>query len=96
MKRKSVITLGVVGILALTIGFTNVLAKGQTNIEDGDKTRVVTLEEQKMSESNKSIESGDLTTVITAEEQNMVENSLDLEGFVPQEKGTGFFFKKVN
>ena len=90
MKRKSVITLGVVGILALSIGFTNVLAKGQTN----DKTRVVTVEEQELRESNRSIESGDLTTVITAEEQNMVENSLDLEGFVPQEEGTGFFFKK--
>lgn len=100
MKRKPVITIGVVGILALSIGFTNVLAKGQINIEeDGDKIIVVTAEEQNLREKNLGLNNretlkADLTTVITAEEQNMVENSSDLEGFVSQEEGTGFYFKK--
>ncbi|MEW9674443.1 hypothetical protein [Ammoniphilus sp. 3BR4] len=91
MKRKSAVIIGLVGVLALSIGFmtnfenTEVLAK-----EDGDQYRVVTVEEQNMREKNEK----DRTTVITAEEQSMVESSTDLEGFVPQEDGTGFFFKK--
>lgn len=104
MKRKLASVLGFVGVLALSIGFMNdferteVLAKeqpisesvliGQTDVQDGDQYRVVTVEEQEMREKR------DVTTVITAEEQSMVENSTDLEGFIPQEDGTGFFFKK--
>ncbi|MEW9669866.1 hypothetical protein [Ammoniphilus sp. 3BR4] len=103
MKRKLVSVLGFVGVLALSIGFMNdfesteVLVKEQpiseiaslgANIEDGDQYRVVTVEEQEMREKR------DVTTVITAEEQEMVENSSTLAGFVPQEKGTGFYFKK--
>lgn len=60
---------------------------------EGDVSRVVTVEEQEMRENN-PIE-GEYTTVISAEEQNMVENSTVQFGFVEQENGTGFFFKKV-
>ncbi len=103
MKRKLVSVLSLVGVLALSIGFMNdiesteVLTKGQSiseiaslgaNIEDGDQYRVVTVEEQEMREKR------DVTMIITAEEQSMVENSTDLEGFVQQKEGTGFFFKK--
>lgn len=36
----------------------------------------------------------DVATIVTVEEQNNVENSPDLEGFVPQEQGSGFYFQK--
>ena len=62
---------------------------GQAFTSEGDVLRVVTVEEQEMRENNS------ITTVITAEEQNMVENSTVQFGFVEQENGTGFFFKKV-
>lgn len=109
MKRKSVLFFGVVGVLALSFGFmkelgsTEVLAKeqpllesvyiGQVDINDRDQYRVVTREEQEMRENN-TIDERDKTTVITVKEQNMVENSSSLEGFIPQEEGTGFFFWK--
>lgn len=110
MKGKSVFILGVVGVLALSIGFmkdlesTEVSAMeqpisesvfiGQANIDDGDQYKVVTKKEQEMRENN-PIEDRDYSTVITVEEQNMVEQSLALSGFVQQENGPGFFFEKV-
>lgn len=96
MKRKSGLLFGLIGVLALSsIGFTDVLAKGQVDVSDVDKIRVVTVEEQEVRE-NRAIEGKDLKTVITAEEQNKVENSSDLSGFVPQENGQGFYFIKEN
>lgn len=100
MRRKSAFIFSVAGVLALSIGFmtelesTEVLAKGQAEIDNRDQYRVVTVEEQKIQEKN-SIENGDQYTVITAEEQSMVENSSALSGFVPQENGTGFYFLKA-
>ena len=93
MKRKSGLVFGFIGVLALSIGFTNVLAKEQIDFSGGDRIRVITVEEQKLYE-NKSVEGKDLKTVITAEEQNRVENSSALSGFVPQENGQGFYFIK--
>ncbi|UOQ50361.1 hypothetical protein MUN88_10040 [Gracilibacillus caseinilyticus] len=93
MKRKSGLVFGFIGVLALSIGLTDVLAKGQADVSDGNKVRVVTVEEQAVRE-NKTIEGKDLKTVITAEEQNRVENSSALSGFVPQENGQGFYFIK--
>lgn len=95
MKRKSGLVLGFIGVLALSIGFTDVLAKGQPDVSYGDKVRVVTVEEQEVRE-NKAIEGKDLITVITAEEQNRVENSSAFSRFVPQENGQGFYFIKDN
>ena len=110
MKRKLLFIFGVIGVLALLIGFikdlesTEILAKeqpisesvliGQADIDNGDQIRVVTVEEQEMRENN-PIEDRDQYLVITAEEQNMVENSTALLGFVSQENGPGFFFEKV-
>lgn len=93
MEKIPVFTVGVVGVLALSLGFSDVLAKEQVDVNDGDKIRVVTVEEQEARE-NKVIEGKDLKTVITAEEQNRVENSSALSGFVPQENGQGFYFVK--
>lgn len=92
MKRKSSLIFGVIGVLALSIGFTDVLAKGQVGVSD--KIKVVTVEEQEARE-NKAIGDKDIKTVITAEEQNRVENSSALSGFIAQENGSGFFFEKV-
>ncbi|MFD2043873.1 hypothetical protein ACFSTA_07390 [Ornithinibacillus salinisoli] len=111
MKRKSVFIFGITGVLALSIGFmkdldsTEVLVNeqpisesvfiGQADIDDGDQYKAVTKEEQEMRENN-LIDERDYSTVITAKEQKMVENSTALSGFVPQENGPGFFFKKEN
>lgn len=108
MMKKSVLILGFVGVLALSIGFMKDLQSrevfaqteqskvkaGQAFNNEGDVSRVVTVEEQEMRENN-SIDERDYTTVITTEEQNMVENSTVQSGFVKQENGTGFFFEKV-
>ena len=93
MKRKSGLVFGFIGVLALSIGFTNVLAKEQADLSGEDKIRVVTVEEQELYE-NKAVEGKDIETVITAGEQNRVENSSALSGFVPQENGQGFYFIK--
>lgn len=69
--------------------------KGQADVSNGDKYKIVTVEEQHVLE-NKAIEGKDLITVITAEEQNRVENSLTVSGFVSQENGHGFNFIKEN
>lgn len=90
MKKKSVLILGFVGVISLSIGFMKELAFAQIN--EGDVVRVVTIEEQEMRENPID---GDHTTVITAEEQNEVENSTVQSGFVKQKNGTGFFFEKV-
>ncbi|RDW19661.1 hypothetical protein [Oceanobacillus chungangensis] len=95
MKRKLGLVFGLIGVLALSIGFTDVIAKEQTDVSNGDKIRVVTVEEQEVRE-NEDIEGKDLKTVITVEEQNRVENSSALSGFVPQENGHGFYFIKSN
>ena len=84
---------GFIGVLALLIGFTDVLAKGQ-DVSNGDKVKVVTVEEQEAHES-KAIDDKNIKTFVTAEEQNRVENSSALSGFVPQQNGPGFFFEKV-
>ena len=90
MKKKSLLILGFVGVISLSIGFMKDLAFAQTN--EGDVVRVVTAEEQQMRENPID---GNHTTVITAKEQNEVENSTIQSGFVKQESGTGFFFEKV-
>lgn len=93
MKRKSGFVFGGIGVLALSIGFTNVLAKEPMVVSGEDRIRVVTVEEQELYE-NRAIESKNLEIVITAEEQNRVENSTALSGFVTQENGQGFYFIK--
>jgi hypothetical protein len=88
MKRKSLLIVSVIGVLALSNGFikglesTELLAKEQPILENGFIGQA-------------DIDNGDQTLVITAEEQNMVENSTALSGFVSQENGPGFFFEKV-
>ncbi|WP_026677340.1 hypothetical protein [Fictibacillus gelatini] len=109
MKGKLVLTLSLAGVLGLSIGLlkdfqtTKVFAQsGQSKVEegqifftnDGDVSRVVTKEEQENRESMLSPKMEDQKTVITAEEQNIVENSSTLSGFMEQENGQGFFFKK--
>ena len=91
MKRKSGLVFGFIGVLALSIGFINVLAKEQIDLSGEDRIRVVTVEEQELYE-NKAVEGKDIETVITAEEQNRVENSSALSGFV--QNGQGFYFIK--
>jgi hypothetical protein len=109
VKRKLVLTLGVTGVLALSTGVakglqsTEVFAlneqpnaeEEQTDTNNGDQDRVVTIKEQEIRENMLNRE-GDLRTVITREEQEMVENISAEEGFIPQENGTGFFFEKEN
>ncbi|GIO24304.1 hypothetical protein [Oceanobacillus sp. J11TS1] len=92
MKRKSGLVFGFIGVLAISIGFTDVSAKGQVD-SDGDKIKILTVEEQESRES-KVVEDKDVKTVITAEEQDRVEGSSVLSGFVPQENGQGFYFIK--
>ena len=55
MKRKSGLVFGFIGVLALSIGFTNVLAKEQIDLSGEDRIRVVTVEEQELYE-NKAVE----------------------------------------
>ena len=93
MKRKSGLVFGFIGVLALSIGFINVLAKEQIDLSGEDRIRVVTVEEQELYE-NKAVEGKDIETVITADEQNRVENSSALSGFVPQENGQGIYYIK--
>lgn len=108
MKGKIVLTTVFAGALALSIGFTkdlestNVFAQtellkvksGQTATNNGDQYRVISVEEQNRREGYVA-EGKSLTTNISIEEQDMVEKSSAKQGFVPQEKGTGFFFTKV-
>ncbi|MGE7879730.1 hypothetical protein [Peribacillus muralis] len=97
MNGKVVVTLGVTGALALSIGLskdlqtTEVLAV--TSSKQTDTYKHVTREEQDRREG-KLAEGKDVYTVITAEEQDMVEDGLAQQGFVPQENGSGIFFKK--
>ncbi|RFA31975.1 hypothetical protein CAI16_19370 [Virgibacillus dokdonensis] len=93
MRRKLDLVFGLIGALVLSIVFTNVLAKEQTDVSGEDKTRVVTVEGQDLRE-NKSMEGKDLETVITAEEQRSVENSSALSRYVSQENGLEFYFIK--
>ncbi|MFH0070719.1 hypothetical protein [Peribacillus sp. NPDC056705] len=108
MKKESVITLGIAGALALSIGFatdlqgTKVFAQTeqtkvkneQTSTNNGDQYRYVSREEQDRVEGMIA-EGKDVYTFISVEEQEMVENSSAKQGFVPQENGTGFYFIKV-
>lgn len=105
MKKlsKFVLSLCLTGALTLSIGLINnkdlnntgaFALTEQSKVEDGDRYRVVTVEEQEILENNLGVDE-DQTLVITAEEQNMVENSTALSGFVSQENGPGFFFEKV-
>ncbi|MDM5450952.1 hypothetical protein [Peribacillus simplex] len=97
MKRKLVLTLGVTGALALSIGFAKDLQTTEVSAEASSKQtdtyKHVTSEEQDRREGMLA-EGKDVYTVITVEEQEMVENRSAQQGFVPQENGTGFFFKK--
>ncbi|WP_146549035.1 hypothetical protein [Rummeliibacillus suwonensis] len=106
MKRKSVFIVGSAGVLILAIGVIKGLQSNdvstkenafieQANMDDGDQYKIVTKEEQDQRENN-HLNKRDSITTVTAEEQKMVENSSALEGFVSQEEGTGFFFKKTN
>ncbi|WP_212590796.1 hypothetical protein [Virgibacillus chiguensis] len=49
--RKLGLVFGLIGALVLSIVFTNVLAKAQTDVSGEDKTRVVTVEEQDLREN---------------------------------------------
>ncbi|MCA0987252.1 hypothetical protein [Guptibacillus algicola] len=89
MRKRLGLVLGIVGVITLSIGISDGIVKGETSM--GDQTRVVTVEEQNSHEKRVPI---DIATVITAEEQTMVESSSIVEGFVPQENGIGFYFKK--
>ncbi|MDN3015466.1 hypothetical protein PH210_04485 [Paenibacillus sp. BSR1-1] len=109
MKRKSVFIFGVAGVLTLCIGFIEDLGNteeltqeqplyesvfiGQADIEKGNQYRIVTREEQDILENSPNVNRNKYT-VISVAEQNRVENSKALSGFVPQENGQGFFFKK--
>lgn len=107
MKRKSVLILGFVGVLALSIGFmkdlqgTKVFAQneqprvedGQTDTNSRDQYKVITREEQEIRESMLA-EGKEVSTVITAKEQEIVENMSAQQGFIPQANGTGFYFEK--
>ena len=79
MKGKLVLTLGLTGVLALSIGFSKNL----------QSTKVSAKEQPEVTSKQT-----DVTTVITKEEQYMVENMSAEEGFVPQENGTWFYFTK--
>ncbi|MEC1523907.1 hypothetical protein P9D43_18055 [Neobacillus niacini] len=107
MKWKFLITIGSAGALALSIGFaqdlqsTKVFSQsGQSIVKveksfatKGDQYRVISVEEQNRAEGN--VTNGkNVTTMISVKEQNIVENSSAQQGFVAQENGTGFFFKK--
>ena len=68
-------------------------------MKDLESTEILA-KEQPISESvfigQADIDNRDQIRVVTVEEeQNMVENSTVLSGFVSQENGPGFFFKKV-
>ena len=93
--KKSVLILGSVGVIALSIGVMKDLQSSEVFEEanEGDVSQVVTVEEQEIRENN--LIDGYYTTVITVEEQNMVENSTDQSGFVEQKNGPGFLFEKV-
>lgn len=93
MKKISMFSAGVVGVIVVSLGLSDVIAKGQAEVSDGDKYKVVTVEEQEVRE-NMTVKGKDLKTVITAEEQNRVENSSAISGFVSQENGQGFYFIK--
>lgn len=93
MKRKVGLFFGFISVFALSIGFTNVLANGQIDEENGDKVRVVTVEEQEAYE-NPSFDDKDVKITITAEEQKRVESSPAFSGFLPQQNGTGFYFER--
>ncbi|MBX0359545.1 hypothetical protein [Halobacillus sp. Nhm2S1] len=96
MKKILKFSIGIVGVTALSFGFSQVLAEGQTNVGDGDKYRVVKVKEQVALENktNKTDEGRDLRVIISAEEQNIVENSSALSGFVSKENGQGFYFTR--
>jgi hypothetical protein len=84
MKSKLVLTLGFVGVLALSVGFA----------ENLQSTKVSAEEQPKLAEQT------DIPTVITVEEQNRAEIMLKnmpigFEVFVPQENGPGFYVSKV-
>ncbi|MFJ7755839.1 hypothetical protein ACQKGI_21615 [Peribacillus muralis] len=97
MYGKVVVTLGVTGALALSIGLSKDLQTTEisavTSSKQTDTYKHVTREEQDRREG-KLAEGKDVYTVITADEQDMVEDGIAHQGFVPQENGTGFFFKK--
>ena len=108
--KKSVLILGSVGVIALSIGVMKDLQSSEVFAEanEGDVSQVVTVEEQEIRENKlfnvtageqilleNNLIDGDYTTVITVEEQNMVENSTDQSGFVEQKNGPGFLFEKV-
>ena len=95
MKKNSIFSIGVLAALTLSLGFSEESDKRQADVSNGDKYKVVTVEEQQMLE-NKDIEGNNLKTVISTEEQNRVENSSTLSGFVSQENGQGFYFAKEN
>ncbi|WP_042221656.1 hypothetical protein [Oceanobacillus manasiensis] len=102
MKIKSVLLLGTAGVLAFSIGFLSESENAEakelpkldgsalelTDFNNGDQYRVVTATEQEIYEAKGR------NITITAEEQHMVENSSDVSGFISQEHGQGFYFKK--
>lgn len=97
MKKRIGVSLGLIGAVTLSMGFANPLQQTDVSEEvitsQGDIYKHVTREEQDIIEG-KITEDKDVNTVITVDEQEKVENSLDQQGFVSQENGTGFFFEK--
>lgn len=83
--------MGIIGVLALSFGFTNVFAKERYIVSDSDVIKVLSAEEQNTFEDG-TIDNKNITTVITAEKQNKVENSSAESGIFPLENEAGFFF----
>lgn len=106
MKKKLGLTFCVMGVLAVLVGFTDVLASEQVNASEVDITRYITVKQVNVgeggvtrvvtAEEQEAYENKNIQISITVEEQNEVENSPDLSGFVWRQDGTGFFFEKAD
>jgi hypothetical protein len=86
MKIKSISTLVLVGVFALSVG----------SLKDLQSTEVLAQNDRPKVEAVQAFSNeGDVIRVVTAEEQNMIESSAVSSGFLQQENGTGVFFEKV-
>ncbi|QHA90866.1 hypothetical protein [Bacillus sp. N1-1] len=86
MKIKSISTLVLVGVFALSVG----------SLKDLQSTEVLAQNDRPKVEAVQAFSNeGDVIRVVTAEEQNMIESSAVSSGFLQQGNGTGVFFEKV-
>ncbi len=46
MKKKAILIFGITGVLALSIGFKDVLAKEKNSVSQKDEVTVITVDEQ--------------------------------------------------